>query len=598
MRLKSIKLRNFLSYARQEFDFISDPQEKPSIFVISGINRDSSNSDDNSNGSGKSTLVGESVSFNLFGKNLRGSSKKIKLENAIKFGEGTLVNEVEYFVDQTSVLNIRREKERDGKSKLSINVDGETKSKRLKRLSEDDIREFLGIDPEVYYQTISYYKDNISLLSMNYSQRLDFFKKLVNLDLLDEYYQKIKKYKTELDKKISTAKIKRKAQEDIIEALNSNDSKYVDIVKEAIEVLKSELNEVNNKEEKSEEKYKDKLDKVMEIKEEIDSEITELSNQNRIDKAKAKELQQEIKNFSKLKNTNCPTCNQPVAGEYADSIISTKTEFLDSLEKNIEIKEEKIESLSEKILKINDKENRIRKEIDKIKSENTIRKVQIQSLNKQIQDKEKELSTILKAIENKEETNEYQENIRKLDKVLDILERKKEINDFWLENLATKSPVRSAIIRKHINILSDTFEYYLGKLFRNTIVGRMEIDDEGNIDILLSSDNHEVNYWNLSSGEKKRADIAVLFSLFWYILHIVPNAPQFLILDEIFDSLDEVGKTYVTEAIADIYNRYQIDIFIISHVDFPKMVFEDLSVKNIVVVKEDGASTASYVENF
>ena len=120
MRIKSLKLRNFLSYGKLNFDFHSEADEAPAIFIINGINKDSSNTEDNSNGSGKSTLVGESVSFNLFGKNLRGSSKKVKLVDTIKFGEGTMINEVQYFIDHDSILNIRREKERDGKNKAAI----------------------------------------------------------------------------------------------------------------------------------------------------------------------------------------------------------------------------------------------------------------------------------------------------------------------------------------------------------------------------------------------------------------------------------------------------------------------------------------------
>jgi DNA repair exonuclease SbcCD ATPase subunit len=112
LRLKKLKLRNFLSYAKLDFDFANTADESPSIYIISGINKDSNSSDeeDNSNGSGKSTLVGESISFNLFGRNLRGSQKKIKLENAIKFGEGTMLNDAEYFIDNNTVLKIRREK--------------------------------------------------------------------------------------------------------------------------------------------------------------------------------------------------------------------------------------------------------------------------------------------------------------------------------------------------------------------------------------------------------------------------------------------------------------------------------------------------------
>ena len=595
MKIKSIKLKNFLSYDRLDFELCDNPNSVSNIYIISGINRDTSQSDDNSNGSGKSTLIGESISFNLFGKNLRGSSKKIKLENAIKFGEGSMINEVEYFLDKENILKIRREKARDGKNQLEILVDGELKSKRTKRLSENDIRDFIGIDPDVFFQTIAYYKDNNNLLAMNYGQRLDFFKKLVDLTIMDEYYQYCKKFQTENNNKLNSIKINRKAQEDIINAINSNDTKYQNIILEAIQNLKNELDIIEKEPIKSEEKYVEKLLLVKEMKEKMDSEINSLNNLNKIDKVKITELKRDINNFTKLKNTNCITCGQLVSGEYANSIIDSKSETINELNNLLKSREDNIENLSEKLLKIQDKENKLKKEIDNIKSSITIKKVKIQSLNKQILEKGKELDSVIKAINSHGETNEYLEKINKLNKLEEILNKKDTINAFWLENLAAKSPVRSAILRKHINILSDIFEYYLGKLFRNTIIGKIEIDDEGNIDILLKSGDYEVNYWNLSSGEKKRADIAILFALYTYVLHIAPNAPKFLILDEIFDSLDGVGKEYVTETIADIYNKYDIDIFIISHIDFPDIIFDKIPVKNILVIKENGSSNAEFL---
>lgn len=595
MRIKSLKLRNFLSYGKLDFSFHNDNNEDPAIYIITGINKDTSNSEDNSNGSGKSTLVGESVSFNLFGKNLRGSSKKIKLEDAIKFGEGTMINEVQYFIDNGSILNIRREKERDGKNKLSVNIDGEIKSKRTKRLSETDIRDFVGIDPDVYYQTISYYKDNMSLLSMNYNQRLEFFKKLINLSIMDEYYQLCKKQKSVLDNSITKVQINKKAQYDIIEALSSGETKYISVIEESISEIQSKIEELENIPDIDLIQYEDKLDKVRELKENIDNAIIELKNDIKINLNNISKHTQDIKNFTRLKNVNCPTCNQLVSGEYANSIIESSSSILEDLKKINKEKEDEIESLSEKILKIVTKEKKILKDFEKAKSENTIKKINLQNYKKQLKDKQIELEKVRVAVSQEEEKNIYMQKIKELERSEEFLVNKHKINLFWLENFANKSPVRSAIMRKHIGTLSDIFEYYLGKLFRNTIIGKMEIDDEGNIDILLRSGEYEVNYWNLSSGERKRADIALLFALYTYMVNIVHNAPKFIVLDEVFDSLDEDGKLCITEAIVDLYNTFNIDIFVISHVDFPKMVFENIPVKNILVTKEDGSSSANFI---
>jgi len=597
MRLKKLKLQNFISYQKLDFDLTESYDEIPSIYIISGLNKDASESEDNSNGSGKSTLIGEAVSFNLFGRNLRGSFKKIKLENTIMFGAGKMINEIEYLIDQdNSILKIRREKERDGKSSLEIDVDGESKSKRLKRLSESDIRGFMGLDPDVYYQTISYYKDNLSLLSMNYGQRLDFFKKLVNLSIMDEYYKECKKYKDDVERKLYSLASKKKSQEDIISAIDSNSDKYQKIIQDAIDDLKKEIVEFEQLPIQEDSTFIEEISSLRTKEKESNTDSAKFSAIIKNTEAQIKDLTKSVKKFVEIKNTECLECGQLVSGDYADRIIEDKKKYLADLKNQNQTIEEKLEELISNKQKIGIKIAKLEQTIEKIRSENTVRKIKLESLYKQLQKKETELENVLNAINEKADTNVYLETIQKIDKVTKVLKRKQEINLFWYNNLAPKSLVRSAIIRKHVNILSDIFEYYLGKLFRNMIIGRMEIDDEGNIDILLKSGEFDVNYWSLSSGERKRVDIAMLFALFTYVYSSASNPPQFLILDEIADSLDNEGIQNACEVIIDIYKRFQIDIFIISHIPLQVDFFKKHgNVKEIMAIKENDISTAKYV---
>ena len=310
MRLRKVKLQNFLSYGHLDFTFHQTSDDEPSIFVISGINNDVEASSDNSNGSGKSTLVGEAITFNLFGKNLRGSSRKVSLEDTVKFGENSMLNEAEYYIEDNVILDIRRETERGGRNTLEVTVDGQKKSKRLKRLSENDIKEFLGIDAEVYYQTISYYKDNTSILAMNYSQRLDFFKRLVNLSVMDTYYQRCKKYGVEIDKKLMAARAKKKSQQDILDAITSNDTKYRAIIQESIDNIQKEIDEQEKVPIQDENKYVDALLKIAEAVKTADREFHDLEQKKRRKNIEISDLEAEIKTFSRLKNTKCPTCQQ------------------------------------------------------------------------------------------------------------------------------------------------------------------------------------------------------------------------------------------------------------------------------------------------
>ena len=77
MRLKSIHLKNFLSFGKVDVNLVEEYDEPPTIYVIDGINYDNDSSD-SSNGSGKSAFISESIMFNIFGKGLRGSKQKVK----------------------------------------------------------------------------------------------------------------------------------------------------------------------------------------------------------------------------------------------------------------------------------------------------------------------------------------------------------------------------------------------------------------------------------------------------------------------------------------------------------------------------------------
>ena len=89
MRIKSINISNFLSYENANIEFNHDSTDSPKIYVIDGMNLDSG--DDGSNGSGKSSLVSESVFYNIYGRGLRGSKQRLKLNDMVRHGRTHLV---------------------------------------------------------------------------------------------------------------------------------------------------------------------------------------------------------------------------------------------------------------------------------------------------------------------------------------------------------------------------------------------------------------------------------------------------------------------------------------------------------------------------
>lgn len=599
MRLKSIQLKNFLSFKNVNIDIVKDFNEPPTIYTINGINYDNeSNDNDSSNGSGKSAFIGESIMFNIYGRGLRGSKQKVKLNEMIKHGANEMFNSIEYYIsenDEEQIFNIKRTKSEKG-STTEIFIDGEDKTKRLKRLSDNDIRLFVDLEPELFTQIVVYYKDNINLLSMNYGQRIDFFKKIINLELIDEYYESAKDFKNTNEKYITYLKQFRKSTANVIDIIDSNKDKYKDYIKEEKEKLELKLLDYDKVEFESTVEYDNKIKEINMSVSEIDKKIKNLNNNLIVNKRDIETIDKELKNITKLVGGKCPTCKQLVTDEYSNVI---EKEYEKNKKKIIIDIEEKVKALD--VLSDEKKKHKVliddlKEKINKIESEKMLHNQEVKAITNQINKYNIDLNSIRDDVDNSDK-NKYERKLVGIDKALDIRNEWKTSIEYWFNLFSPKSLLRASIIRKYIVILSDIFEYYVSKLYNNEIVSKIEIDDDGNIDIILMKDRYETNYWQMSSGERKRIDVAMILSLYEFCSYIKPNIPKFLILDEIFDSLDAPGITAVIDTLIDVQNRHQIDIFIISHIAVPiSNNMNGITVKNILVSKKDKESTVKILD--
>ena len=598
MRIKNIKLKNFLSFSDVNLDLVQDINDDPVLYIIDGINYDNDN-EDASNGSGKSALIGESITYNIYGRGLRGSRQKVRLNDMIKYGCQNMFNEVEYLIDTpdgSKNLIITRTKQLDGSSSVNVSIDGEEKTKRTKRLSDKDIKLFINILPEVFSQVVVYYKDNINLLSMNYGQRLDFFKNAIDLSIIDDYYNKVKEFKNLNDKYLDRLTYNYRNTKEIIDIVDENKDKYKSFLESKLTELFKELEVLNSKKFEDTESLELELKELDKKLEELDKQLLEhQSNINYIRKSMDK-LEKELQKIDSLSDVECPTCKQYVPRKHIESISEKYKNDLNKFTAELNGLLTKVENFNIEKRKINKNKNKIKEQIDKINNDKILNKQNIKNIKIEIEKLEKEISELQSTNNNDIDKNKYEKRLEAINKAIIIRNNWKQNSEYWYNLFAPKSLLRSAIIRRYINVLSDIFEYYISKLYNNEIISKIEIDDDGQIDILLYKDNFETNYWQMSSGERKRIDIAMIFSLYEFTSYLNPNIPKFLILDELFDSLDYPGIRAVTEALLDVQKRHKIDLFVISHIPLP---LEDLNnftkVKHILVVKKDKISSVESV---
>jgi len=594
VRLKKIQLKNFLSFYNSEIDLIKDYNEPPTTFLINGINYDN-DTNDSSNGSGKSAFISESLMFNIYGRGLRGSKQKVKLNEMIRHGAKEMLNSVEYFISEDNanqILKIKRTKS-EKTSSTEIEIDGESKTKRLKRLSDTDIRSFINLEPELFAQTIVYYKDNVNLLSMNYGQRIDLFKKIINLEIIDESYEKARIFKNTNEKYLDYLKNLKKSTINIIEIIDNNKEKYKDYLQDELNNCLKELDDILKVEFESTEEYEENIKNFKKEIESIDKEIKNINNKVVINKNSIEKIDKELKKIKALSGGLCPTCKQLVTSEYASAIEleyeKTKTDLLKEIENYLISSEE----FSSKKKIINNILLEFSNKIKEIESKKMIHEQSVNAINKQIKKLNNDINNIKIENLNNEDKNKYEKKLKSIEKAILIRTDWKNAIEYWFNLFSPKSLLRASIIRKYVILLSDIFEYYISKLYNNEIIGKIEIDDDSNIDIILYKDKYETNYWQMSSGERKRIDVAMILSLYEFTSHIKPNLPKFLILDEIFDSLDYPGVNAVIETLNDVQKRHQIDLYLISHISIP--ISYD-NVKNILVSKKDKNSTVKFLE--
>jgi len=132
-----------------------------------------------------------------------------------------------------------------------------------------------------------------------------------------------------------------------------------------------------------------------------------------------------------------------------------------------------------------------------------------------------------------------------------------------IKKLLSDSGIKSNVISRDIPFINTSINAYLKAFERNY---QVEFDSEFNINIKGYSKTG-LSYYNLSEGEKKRIDLAILLSFIDLSKKKNSVDLNILVLDEILDtSLDFSGKSHIINMLQNKINTGMIqNVFIISH---------------------------------
>jgi DNA repair exonuclease SbcCD ATPase subunit len=606
MILKSIKLKNFLSFENIELNIREDFNDQPHIYNVTGINNDIPGND-RSIGSGKSSLFSENIIYSLFGKPLRGQKKNLKLNNLIRFGANEMVNETEFFLDDGRIMTIYRSKTNKNTAGIvKIYIDGKDISSRLKKVSDNDIEDYLSLPFEIFTQSLISYSNNQKLVYANYTERLNFFKQLIDVEFLDALYNNSRLLKDENNKKSIDYERKKESIEEMIKILERNENNQLAYIKDELNNFIKTLKEAEEKEKiiPSIDKFEVKKKNLENEEQELNNQIKKIEQQKYHIEKKLREYKTEIENIKSLKGANCSLCGQLVSEEYANNILNDRKQIINDYNNDIEIFNESIDNinkskkdLKKSILTIQEKINIILEK--KIEIETTIKncKNNVKKWSLEYKKKEKELES-----NNNEEIIKYTNNLEDINKNIDICKKNDKYINFFYNILSTKSELRSTIYSKYIVILSDILSDMVNKVFNGKLLSNIEINKNSDIDFNIINDKgYEISYHNLSSGERTLYDFCLNLSLYKFVNLFSNSVPKLLVLDEPWTNLEgnqTNGLDNLIEIISEIFKEYKCDIFIISHTPYSTSQLEEkgLPIKNILVTKESGISTYQIID--
>ena len=508
------------------------------------------------NGAGKSTFL-DAITFGLFGKPFRNINKP-QLVNSIN--DKDCVVEVEFSIASKQYKIVRGIKP----NQFEIYCDGVLLNQDAKAKDYQDQLEklILKMNYKSFTQIVILGSTNFTpFMQLSAADRRSVIEDLLDIQIFSAMNVVVKNKLNSYKSEAAQLKIQIDATKGKIELHKKHLDELKRNTKDIVDAKKKEVTENNTALETlaTESTAKDS---------QIDALLLQVSDEDASNKKFTKLNQFEAKiegNIQKLEkdiefysvNSTCPTCDQA---------INNKEEKVHSCNS-------KITELGDGLKKLKDESNAVLQRINTIKATQKELKsleqdlVRINTSSKQIRNYIKKLESEIDEIENKPAmSNEFKAQSKTLLNELQTQNDKRKAASEAITNydiisqLLKDGGIKSKIIKQYIPIINKLVNKYLASM---DFFVNFNLDEEFK-ESIKSRHRDDFSYENFSEGEKKRIDLALLFT--WRAVAKMKNSANtnLLIFDEVFDgSLDTNG----TEEFLKLINMFNdgTNIFVISH---------------------------------
>lgn len=568
---KSISIRNMLSFGNAESVIDLDGQ---GTVEVTGQNLDKGGS----NGSGKTTII-NALCYALYNKPFDNISLQ-RLINSTNATKNTQM-EVRLIFEKDGVeYDIYRA--RGEEYRIEVRRDGEdiTPGKGVYE-TDDMIQEIIGISYELFTKTIIFSGNSPAFLQLPIAaQRLqieELFKITMLSDKAKLLKEKIKS--TESDIKIAEAIVKQQEvaidlHKKHVREANDRVNRWDTVRLQDIADINETLAKIAEMDFEGEQALHDEKAQLQQRGAYLASKLLPTRKDRSILTADVTRLMKEQEN---LEDALCPYCAQPFHGA-KDRLV----EIISALEEK-----------GSKLLEIEDT-------ITELETEEDARKDRLGKVNKLI--KHTDLNELLEARTNstllrkkaeelavaKNPHTEAQEKLiaEGCDAVntsrVDQLRRRIDHQQFLLKLLTDKNSfLRRRIINKSIPFLNERLNFYTNALGLPHVV-KFDAD----MSCTVAEFGRELDFGNLSAGEKKRVNTAMAMA-FRDVLHHLHAKTNLLMIDELDGALDVQGIDSIIKILKEKSRAEDMSVFIISH--HPSI--QGRLDKDLRIVKENGFSS-------
>ena len=567
------------------------------------------------NGSGKSTLVVDALHFALFGKVIRRGVKQSQVVNSInkKDCEVSLsftVNAVPYKIIRGLAPNVLRffksgieQDERASNVLIQKEIEeliqfDQNTFKSISVLSLNNSKAFVDLTPEETRNVIE------NLLGIQiYSLMLEEAKKVLkdNKDkekILEKDFSLYKGLVEDNEKKQVIAEQMRRdfekgkltriadTEKEILGSKAKIESrKHALVSLDPVSPVIPNYSELEDKKTKLIVLQKKATDKIIDL----GTEIAKIEGHAKPDDTERVKLDKKIEFLDTTEI--CPVCEQELSDEHRAKERAKLSKELSEVEVRISAANDRKKAAVLEKQKIQPKLDEITKKISDIDAttrslnqqfnkatgdyhtqlgQKTILEGEVQALERlvvSLQDKCDDISAetldnVFKGLLDDETVKQYKSKFEAIKYEMTVVKQEVEMFES-IKELLSDGGIKAAVVKRDLPFLNNSINQYLQTFERSYGI---EFDEEFNIKIKGYAKNG-LSYYNLSEGEKKRIDLAILLSFIDLSKKKNSIDINILVFDEIFDtSLDSGGQVAFTSILTRKIKAGVIDnVFIISH---------------------------------